>query len=600
MGRRFGGTLHLRSSRVWPALVILAGCAAAEPPPPPPPEPILEGAPIREGPFTAEEARITARLVEEGESLFESGRFTEALALADEVESSYASSPGSSQALWLQARARRELGDLEGAVEAATAYGPFIEPGSPEVGRPALFRAEVLRQGGLPGAIESLFEIPATSGEAVLADADTLAQSFASGLGTAELRDLVQEAPDHPRIHPVFLTELAVRRFLAGDIPEAQAFAEQALGRAPGPEVADRARGVLEGRVAEDLEVAATVGAILPLNGSPALTGLAEELADGIEVAFVVDEAEFPRPVRFVPVEDAADPGDMFQAVGNLESEGVAGIIGPLQDDALDALVRSRGDLVPVLSPTAIMIPPGARGVFSLNGVDPAEGEALADLLIADLRREAVVLHTASPQMAEEYRWFDEAYRARGGRVTRVLTYAPGATGFAEQMSEVMRLVPSALVMIIPPEDVELVAPQLAFYGVDRLPGILLFGNASWSSASVLAGVQARSVEGIRAVTSWFGQDEFGPGWDAFVQAYEDHFRRTLRSPTSALGYDAARLLLRAAREGGGTPEGTLRALENIRSFPGATGLLSVIDGRVRRSYVPVRIENREPVLIQR
>jgi ABC-type branched-subunit amino acid transport system substrate-binding protein len=246
------------------------------------------------------------------------------------------------------------------------------------------------------------------------------------------------------------------------------------------------------------------------------------------------------------------------------------------------------------------MIPPGVRGVFSLNGVDPAEGEALADLLIADGRREAVVLHTASPQMAEEFRWFDEAFRARGGRVSRVLTYAPGATGFAQQMGEVTRLVPAALVMIVPPEDVELVAPQLAFYGVDRLPGILLFGTTSWTSGSVLSAVQARSVEGIRAVTTWFGDDEFGPGWDAFIQAYEDHFRRTLRSPTSALGYDAARLLLRAAREGGGTAEGTLRAFENIRSFAGATGFLSVIDGRIRRSYVPVRIENREPVLISR
>lgn len=600
MRRGFGGVGHLRISRVWPAVAILAGCAAAETAPPPPPEPILEGAPIREGPFTAEEARITARLIEEGESLFQSGRFTEALALAEEVESAYSSSPGSSQALWLQARAFRRLGDFERAVEAATAYSPFLPPGSPEAGRPALFRAEVLREGGLPGAIESLFQIPATSGEAVLAEADTLAQSWASGLGTAELRDLVLEAPDHPRIHPVFLTELAVRRYLAGDVPESRAFAEQALARNPGPDVADRAAGVLEGRIVEELEVAAVVGAILPLNSSPALTRLAEELAEGIEVAFVVDQAEFPRPVRFVPVENAAEPGDMFQAVGDLESEGVAGIIGPLQDDALAALVRSRGDLVPVLSPTAIMIPVGARGVFTLNGVDPAEGEAIADLLIADGRRETIVLHAASPQMEEEFRWFDEAYRARGGRVTRVLTYAPGVTGFVAQMTEVMQLVPGALVMIVPPEDVELVAPQLAFYGVDRLPGILLFGSASWTSAPVLAAVQARSVEGIRSVTSWFGDDEFGPGWDAFVQAYEEHFRRTLRSPTSALGYDAARLLLRAAREGGGTPEGTLRALENVRSFPGATGLLSVIDGRIRRSYVPVRIENREPVLITR
>ena len=209
-----------------------------------------------------------------------------------------------------------------------------------------------------------------------------------------------------------------------------------------------------------------------------------------------------------------------------------------------------------------------------------------------------MVIHTASPEMEEEFRWFREASTGGGGFVARILTYPPGTTSFQQQMNQIVQLAPRGLVLLLPPEDVELVAPQIAFYGVDELPGLRVFGNQSWTSEGMLQSVQARSTEGVFAVTSWVGQGEFGPGWDAFVEAYEAHFQRSLRSPTPALGYDAARLLLRASREAGGRPDETLRAFERIQGFPGATGFLSVEDGRVRRSFVPVRIENRRLVLL--
>ena len=90
MRKGFGGVSHLRIRRIWPALVVLAGCAAPAAAPPPPPEPILEGPSIREGAFTSEEARITARLVGEAESLFAAGRLTEVRDLAEEVETASA------------------------------------------------------------------------------------------------------------------------------------------------------------------------------------------------------------------------------------------------------------------------------------------------------------------------------------------------------------------------------------------------------------------------------------------------------------------------------------------------------------------------------
>jgi ABC-type branched-subunit amino acid transport system substrate-binding protein len=182
--------------------------------------------------------------------------------------------------------------------------------------------------------------------------------------------------------------------------------------------------------------------------------------------------------------------------------------------------------------------------------------------------------------------------------VVRTLTYPGGTTGFGAQLQEVVRLAPSGLVVLLPQgdRDVELLAPQLVFYGVREVEGMVLFGNEAWTLDSVLESLQAPLTNGVLAVSSWPEVGEFGPGWSEFVSAYEETFRRTLRTPTPALGYDAARLLLTAARLGGGTPEGTLRALQEVREFPGATGVFSVIDGRIVRRYFPVRIEDRRLV----
>ena len=578
---------------------VVVGCTPAEAPAPVQPEPVLlTGPPIREGAYTRAEAESSSRLLMESEELLAGGEVEEALARAAQVESMYPQSPGSSLALWIRARALTELEVWADAESAAEAFAELVADDPSAVGQAYLLRAQVRREGNLPGAIEAVFEIPMGSGEPELLTADGLAEAWASGFATPELRDLIDEAPSHPRLLPVFLAELAVRRYLTGDLTEASALAEEALGLAPGAAVAARAQAVLDGDIVGRLEVSASIGGLLPVDGSPSLSRLAREIREGIEVALTIDEGEFSRPIRFLPIEDAVEPARAADAVVAFEEEGLAGLLGPLQETSLEAAARARRTLLPILSPTARLLPQGVEGVYSLNGIDPGAGEALAALVLSREIREVVAIHPSSSEMEEEFRWFREAFARGGGTIIRVLNYPPGSTGFRDQMAEIVRLNPRALVLILPPEDVELLAPQIAFYGVDDLADLMLFGNQSWTSERILQSVQARSTEGVFAITSWVGEGEFGPGWDAFVEAYEQHFQRSLRSPTPALGFDAARLLLRSAREGGGTPEGTLAALERIQGFPGATGFLSVVNGRVQRSFVPVRIENRRLVLL--
>jgi hypothetical protein len=561
-----------------------------------PAAPIVSGPALRAGASDPAAEIEVARLLAEGETLLAEARFAEARDRARAIELTHPTIQGSGLALLLAARAARGLEDWNAADAAVASFLPLVSADDPLRGDALLLRAEIRWDGELGGALETLFEIPAGSGATLLNAAEARAAEWAVAIDTETLTELVADAPRHPRLLPVFVLELGVRRHLAGAEAEARALAEQALSFGPGDRTASRARSLLAGTLDADLNVAAVIGAILPESGSPSTLELATEIRDGIAVALAVEEAEAGRPIRFISANEQGTLAGVASALTSLEGQGVIGVVGPLEETSLGAAARSRSEPLPILSPTVRMVPDAGPGVFSLTGVDPAAGQALASLVFREGIRQVVLMHPTSTEILEEVRWFREAFLAGGGTIVRTLSYPVGTTSLAGPLNEVVGLAPRGLVLILSQEDVETLAPQLSFYGVDVVEGLTIFGNEAWVSQSVLQIVPTRHTDGVLSVTTWAVDGEYGPGWNEFVQAYETHFRRTLRTPVSALGYDAARLLLQAARTGGGTPAGTLRAFQEIRDFPGATGMLSVVDGTVRRSYIPVRIENRRVI----
>jgi ABC-type branched-subunit amino acid transport system substrate-binding protein len=511
-----------------------------------------------------------------------------------EVESRYPEAVGSARALWLRARAERVLERWRDGERAVAAYLDVAPSDDPLRGDAALLRARIRWEGELGAAVEALFLVPQGSRGRILDEAQALGLEMAGDMETTLLRDLIREAPRHPAVLPPFLTELSVREYLAGNEVRSRELAREALGFSPGAEVADRARAVLDGRVEEEEGVAVSLGALLPESASPGLQELAQAVRSGIELAVAGSADRDRRPARFVPVDDEAELDGVARGIQLLEARGVTGIIGPVLEPLLDEAVRARSGSVPMISPTARALPPGARGVYSLTAAEPGPPRLLARMALSREVESVVIMYASTADMMAQAWWFQEAFQAGGGMVMRSLTYPPGTNSFEGPLGQVVELEPDALVLFLPPEDVEVVAPQIAYWGVDDLEELLFFGNESWSSQRVIETVPTRHTDGVFTVSSREPNGELGPGWSEFEAAYEVHFMRSLRSPSAALGYDAASLLLEAARTGDGTPEGTLRALERIREFPGATGLLSIVDGRIQRAYLPVQIHDRQ------
>jgi ABC-type branched-subunit amino acid transport system substrate-binding protein len=166
-------------------------------------------------------------------------------------------------------------------------------------------------------------------------------------------------------------------------------------------------------------------------------------------------------------------------------------------------------------------------------------------------------------------------------------------------MREVEGALPSALVLPLQPRDIELVAPQVTFFGLDTL-GIRILGTGGWTSDAVLERVDPRHTNGVVATTT--GQVGLpSPTAQAFQQRYESVLRKSLVSEIPALGYDAARLLLQAMRGGSRSPGDLRRALERIEGFQGVTGTFSFRDGLLVRRQQLARIENRTlmPVIVR-
>ena len=218
-----------------------------------------------------------------------------------------------------------------------------------------------------------------------------------------------------------------------------------------------------------------------------------------------------------------------------------------------------------------------------------------------------------SPHAIEEADAFQEEAASFGIPVVGRFRYQPGGTFFqteivgasnalraaeiralglgAEDTLRVEMLEPVGVFLPIPPEDVEYLAPQIAHFALDTL-AIEIMGTSGWTDPQVLTSIETRYMDGVVATAS-VGSGSDSRGQRRFQAAYEAHFQRTLVSATPAIGYDASLLLLEALRPRLLSPNEVSMAFQELRDVEGATGIFSVIDGRVVRQTEVVEINNR-------
>lgn len=518
---------------------------------------------------------------------------------AERVVDEHPAVAGSSEAVWIVARAARILGDAERSAAAAGAFRDALPADHPLAVPAAVLHADALVDlGRWRRAVELYLTVPSEA-------PDSLRSRALSGMRRAvpELSFLVlEELVDDPvlggwdRLRGPIEAERALALYARGRTDEAEAAARRALELGAEAEYGELARSVLDDDVRVERRRRAVLGSILPESGSPSQQEFARWIREGVRARIETADVDGGLPVDLVIRDDSGSADRLPPLLQELDRLRPVGVVGPLGLRELEAAARARSAPVPLVSPTAAGLPEGAEAVYSLSAPDPGGPRTLARFAADQGLESAVVLHPESGEHAFEADVFQEEYQRLGGVVLRRIEYDQEATYFEEPFREVRELLPAALVLPIPADDIELLAPQITFYGLDTL-GVRVLGTAPWSEPEVLQELDPRHTDGI-VVATHRAPGGPTPAWQRFVEDYEEVVRRTLRSRVPALGYDAAGLLLDAVATGAREPAEVAAALESIEGFPGATGELSVRDGRVTRTYHLIRLREREMIPI--
>ena len=612
-------TLTVSGRFVWMVLLLVAGCSLAGPATTAVPaelganHPVLLDQPISSG----REARA-ADLFGRAQASFDGGDLQASLTLSAEIIDQFPESRVSGRALLLQASALRDSGDAQAADRAAQRYIELLDAGDDRIGSVRLLQAEAFVADGA-SRIDRLLRIPETSPRSDFLRGERLIREAAAVLEGAALISVLAEAPANAPLRWVLEVRAGVLALEAGDEEAATRFAERALALgATGPDSAvaeGLRRGQLPGgqRRITNLNIAT----VLPTGGSPALSDFAAFVAEGVEVAAATALGDRFR-VTVLERDDEGTADLAASIVSNLESQSVSGVIGFLEDDALQAAGRVRRGGLPLISPTARSASRAGDGVYSLEGPDPLAAASMARYATDRGYLRVAIIHSEAPESAEEADAFATAMDALGVPVVGRFSYPEGATFFEDQIigardalrrAEIASLLlgeddtlhvellePVAVFLPIPREDVEYVAPQLTHFALDTL-AIAVLGTSAWTDPQVLRTVDTRHTTGVVA-TAPVGRETGSPGEVRFRQAYERYFQRSLVSRVPAVGYDAAVLLLEALRSGPSSPNAVRSSIERLRDIEGATGVLSVIGGRVVRRTEVVYIDNRNLVPI--
>lgn len=335
------------------------------------------------------------------------------------------------------------------------------------------------------------------------------------------------------------------------------------------------------------------VGVVVPRSGSEYLQRYGDLVLEGVELAALArSEAEGARPVVLDVVDDGGEIERAAAAVKELERRGAVAVIGPVLPGLADAAARARSDQRLVLVDPLGSAHSESPNVFVLNTPDVRGAEALARYAARQGWTRIGILYPRTAEYRRQAEAFSAALHAEGGRVVAEMPYEAGTTTFATHLRAIAAAAPQAIYVPAPEQDVHQIAPQITYYGLAGA-GVKVLGGESWTAESVQARVATRYLEGVIASTP-LPPSNAEVGWDDFVARYEAAYHRSLGHPYPALGYDAMRLVLAALDEGADSAAEVAEAVHRIRELRGATGVLSVEQGRVVRRPYLVRYEQGE------
>ena len=329
--------------------------------------------------------------------------------------------------------------------------------------------------------------------------------------------------------------------------------------------------------------VADRLGVILPLSGQFSEFGKA--ILEGIELAveeFNRNQQEGGKVILDVR-DDSSDPIRAATLGKALSADSaIAGLIGSYENETSLALgLVAAATEIALVCPTADA--PGLDNlgpmVHVLSRTDPELAGELARFAVDELK-----LHTFAILASDDERGnslaaaFVSSVRKAGGVVLSNQRYSSQTSTFENQMSLLQRYLPDAMYIPAKTTEITQIASQVYYYGLND---VRLLGTEYWDSERVIR-LGGEYVDGAVFASAFYAEGD-GLRWKEFKEFYEGTRRRPVNR-YSALGYDAARIMLAAAGSMPTHRQLLVRNLNHSFHFNGAMGIYSIENsGIVRR-----------------
>jgi len=448
--------------------------------------------------------------------------------------------------------------------------------------------------------------------DALLAQAHLLLREELDGAGLAEAAFMFRGTP----IGQDARLQQAQRAAGRGDAETARRLAESlVLDPLPFPYRHDAI--ALWEQLSGETWLQRAVGVVLPLSGRYATFGAL--VRRGMDLALEQHRSAESDEVRFIYRDAGADPELSARAVSELmEGERVMAIAGPLTGSAAQrAAAQAQEQRIPLLALSQREgLPEIGDFVFRDSLTSRQQVQALVRYAMEERKMTRFAVLAPENRLGQEMlEHFVREVEKRGGEVVARQIYGEDATDFRRQIKLIKGEDPDAPEPepAQPDEDIAqpplpfealflpdyadrigLLAPQLAFYGIEE---IALLGINGWNSPDLVR-LAGRFVEGAVFVDGFFRYSPY-----PFVQDFVDrYFEKYGEEPSilEAQGYDVAGILLFLLdRSEIRTREELRLALAQLRNYPGVTGATSFgLQGDAEKVLFLLQVQNGNIVQI--
>ena len=335
------------------------------------------------------------------------------------------------------------------------------------------------------------------------------------------------------------------------------------------------------------------LGTMGPLTGSNAIYGIST--ANGILLATEQKGTVLGKPVELISADDKADQTEAVNVYNKfVNNDGVVGIVGATTSGAaLSVAIQSQKDGIPVLTPTGTVpeVTTSGENVFRACYTDPFQGEIMAQFAFESLGlKNVAIMENLDSSYSEGLKnSFVTKFEELGGSVVAVEGYKDTDNDFKAQLLKIAKASPEALFVPDYYTKAYLIASQAKDSGLND---IALLGGDGWDGMHTIA-EDASVVENSYFCTHFSLQDE-DPVVQEFVSAYKAKYGE---DPTafSALGYDAANIMMNAIETAGSTDyKAIVEAIKNTE-HKGVTGNIKFDEnGDPIKGVSIIQIENGE------